>query len=291
MSFKFPTTVDSIDDVPDDFRALYEVKEGETSATLIDALRARVEVGAGAGKALENERKARVAAENAAKAWKAKAKELFDVETVDALIEKHSELEAAHAAELESARAASGGKTDDASAKQLEQALAAKDRDWSKKLQLSEAKTKEALEAKDRMYSSLEKYMKKNAATAAIAGAKGRIKVLEPHVMSSLKLVDENGDYKLRVTDDDGEDRYNSDGKPMSVDGLVALMRASDDYGFAFEGDGATGSGSRQTAGSGKATGPNPWSKRSWNLTQQMQITKQNPARAKQLEAAAASEK
>ena len=155
----------------------------------------------------------------------------------------------------------------------------------------AEAKTKEAIEAKDRMYGSLNKYMKRHAAVAAIANAKGKAKILEPHVMSSLKLVEENGDFDIRVVDDDGEDRYDSDGKPMSVEGLVALMRASDDYGFAFEGDGATGSGSRQSNGSGKTNGPNPWSKRSWNLTQQMSIEKANPARAKQLKAAAEAEK
>src|SRR5262245_38239773 len=131
--FTFPVTVEDINTVPEEFRSLYEVKDGETSAMLIEALRKAMQVGTGAAKALETMRKSLTAAENAAKAWKAKAKDLFDVDTPEALAERHAEIETEHTTALEAARASSGKgneAADELHKKQLEQALAGKDREW-----------------------------------------------------------------------------------------------------------------------------------------------------------------
>ena len=48
----------------------------------------------------------------------------------------------------------------------------------------------------------------------------------------------------------DGTSKVNDKGEPISISDLVAEMRASEDYGAAFEGSGQSGSGTRPTNGS-----------------------------------------
>jgi hypothetical protein len=288
--FEFPVTVENLEEVPDEFRSLYQIKDGETSATLNEALRKRIEVGSGATRALESERKSRATAEKAVSAWKGKAKELFEVESIDDLATKWTEIEAAHAKALEEARNASGNK-DEQAEKRIAQALEQKDRELAKKLKQAEEEKQTAIKERDAMYGSLETYMRENAAVQALAASKARGKILLPHVMRQTKIIhDDGGKYLLRVVDEDGDERVNGDGKPMTVDDLVAQMRQSEDYSFAFDGDGATGSNSRSTTTTTRSPKTNPWSKKSFNATEQAKIVKSNPTLAKQLESQAAAE-
>jgi hypothetical protein len=123
--------------------------------------------------------------------------------------------------------------------------------------QLSEEHEKK-LSKRDERITALEKDIQKvmidNVATAAIAKAKGNVKVLGPHVRGACRCVqDDDGEWRVEVLGDDGRPRV-SPGKAselMTIAELVDEMKSSDDYAPNFEGNGATGGG----ATGGKAGG------------------------------------
>jgi hypothetical protein len=80
------------------------------------------------------------------------------------------------------------------------------------------------------------------------------------------------------VVDDNGT--VTIDGKP-AADAVKALLEAKP---FLAKAQGGTGSGAPQNAGDAQK---NPWAKDSFNLTEQLRINKENPAKAAQLKAAA----
>jgi len=112
---------------------------------------------------------------------------------------------------------------------------------------------------RDRRIGSLEslvdKLARKQEAIAAIAEHKGSVDLLLPHVMNSTKTEVGDGDVKVRVLQEDGSDRVNGKGDPMSIREFVAEMKASDTFGRAFEASGASGSG--MTSGGGDGGGRN----------------------------------
>lgn len=288
--FDFPITVKSIDDVPEEYRILYELNDDGEGATLIAALKSRIEgVGPAGQRALQEERKARAAAEKAAKAWK----EAAGVDTPEELAAKFEEIESEWQQKLQEAQAAKGGgdKDNEDLNKRLQQVRNEVEREWSKKLDREIAERKKAEEERDQMFQDMQRNMLEREAMEAIAAHKGRPALLRREVMAQLKLVKTDSGWKVRVVDEDGDERYDGDGKPMSVHNLVALMRQSDDYAAAFDGDGASGSGSRSPAGGTKVTvKTNPWSKATFNATEQAKILKSNPQLAKQLQAQAEAE-
>lgn len=84
-----------------------------------------------------------------------------------------------------------------------------------------------------------------NAATAALAEAKGSVDLLLPHVQRQTRVRRlEDGRHIVEVVDKDGTVRIgNSKGDPMTISDLVQEMRKSEAYGRAFEGTGNSGSG------------------------------------------------
>lgn len=88
-------------------------------------------------------------------------------------------------------------------------------------------------------------------ATAALAEAKGSVDLLLPHVRTQAKVVEKDGKFTVEVIGKDGNARVNSKAEPMSIDELVAEMRASDTFSRAFEGDGQSGSGKEEDTGKG----------------------------------------
>jgi len=286
--FDFPLTVKSIDEVPEEYRILYELNDDGEGATLIASLKQRIEgVGPAGQRALQEERKARAAAEKAAKAWK----EAAGVETPEELTAKFEEIESEWQQKLEEAQATKGGDKDEDLNKRLQQVRSEVEREWSKKLDREIAERKKAEEERDQMFKDMQRNMLEREAMEAIAAHKGKPTLLRREVMAQLKLAKTDAGWKVRVVDEDGDERYDGDGKPMTVHNLVALMRQSDDYAAAFEGDGATGSGSRSPAGGTKISSKtNPWSKATFNATEQAKILKSNPQLAKQLQAQAEAE-
>lgn len=89
---------------------------------------------------------------------------------------------------------------------------------------------------------------RKQAATAALAEAKGSVGLLLPHVLAHTRVKEnDDGTFAVEVIDAAGNARIgDSQGRLMDIKGLVAEMRASDEYARAFDGDGNSGSGKQQ---------------------------------------------
>jgi hypothetical protein len=113
----------------------------------------------------------------------------------------------------------------------------------------TELKTREDRIAK--LQTSLEKSLIEAQATSAIAAAKGVPELLLPHVMSSVKVVEENGEFVARVLDAQGQPRIaNVKGDPFTIAHLVDEMKGNKVFGRAFEASGAGGSGAPHTSSS-----------------------------------------
>lgn len=135
-----------------------------------------------------------------------------------------------------------------------ERALKAGEFDSVKK-QLVEAHAKEkaAWDAeKATLRQSLENNVLIASATQAIAAEKGSALLLMPHVRSRTKLDDTGNPV---VVDDTGNVRIDAQGKPMSINALIAEMKADvATFGRAFDGSGIGGAGSNPGQG-GKPQG------------------------------------
>lgn len=75
---------------------------------------------------------------------------------------------------------------------------------------------------------------------------------------------------------------FNKDGKPVGVEELLKPLKESSPHLFKAE----QGGGYKPQAG-GKPNADNPWAKDTFNLTEQGRVFKEDPARARELAAAA----
>jgi hypothetical protein len=89
-------------------------------------------------------------------------------------------------------------------------------------------------------------YLVESQVTAAVANAKGVPALLVSQVTKHVKIVQgENGEAPtLRVVDAKGQPRFDGKGAPLSIDGFVEELKSSEEFGRAFEGNGASGGGS-----------------------------------------------
>lgn len=91
-----------------------------------------------------------------------------------------------------------------------------------------------------------------NAATAAIAEAKGSVDLLLPHVRAHTRVKETDGKFTVEVIDKDGNVKIaDAKGAPQDIKGLIAEMKASEIFGRAFEASGNTGSGKLPNNGAG----------------------------------------
>jgi hypothetical protein len=101
-------------------------------------------------------------------------------------------------------------------------------------------------------------------ATGAIAKAKGRLRLLLPHVKAATKLVkNDQGKLVARVIDEKGTElisRRDRSDSPMSIEEFVESLRGSDDFAGAFDAVDAGGSGSGGGGGGGSSTPARPGS-------------------------------
>lgn len=123
------------------------------------------------------------------------------------------------------------------------------------KKQLLEKHTKD-LEARDgrigQLTKTVESLLIDQAATAALAEAKGSVELLLPHVQRHTRVREVDGKYSVEVVDKDGNARIgNSKGDPMTISDLVQEMRKSEAFGRAFEGSGQSGGGKPPGNGGG----------------------------------------
>jgi hypothetical protein len=125
------------------------------------------------------------------------------------------------------------------------------------KQQLIEANKKELdkMTAKEkRLTAALERAMIDAEATAALAAEKGSVELLLPHVKSCVRLVATDDGFRVAVVDASGNERLTgTNGEPMTIKQLVAEMKSKEQFGRAFEGSGASGSGMHGGSSSGGA--------------------------------------
>lgn len=216
-----PFTVDAIDTIPEAQRSLYKEANGKFTLD-VDGYEDPVNLKS----ALTKERDRAGAAEKQAKAWAALGK---TPEEIQALVEAQ--------AQAERDKLAKNGEWD----KLKDQIITQHKTELSKK--------DEAIQAREK---ALEKYLVDAAAVTALAAAKGSAALLLPHVRAAVKVVEQNGEYVVRVLDKAGSPRVNGKGEFLTIEDLVSEMRQSDEYGRAFDASGTTGGGAQ---GGGNASG------------------------------------
>lgn len=102
------------------------------------------------------------------------------------------------------------------------------------------------------------KTLKESAAIQAITAAKGNTKLLLPHVLAAIAVVEEGGELISRIVDEKGQSRITrKEGShgPMEISEFVESMKSHNDFKGAFEGTqmsgGGSGTGNRGAGGSG----------------------------------------
>ena len=207
-------TVDTLETVPEPQRALYKEVNGKFTLDVEG-----YEDPTGLKSALEKERQAARNASAQVKSWQALGK---TPEEIQALI---------------------------ASQEQAERDKLTKNGEWDKLRDQMLTQHRVELSKKDEAISSarqaLDKHLVDATAVSAIAAAKGSSVLLLPHIRQSVRVVEENGEFAVRVVDRLGNPRVNGKGEFLSIDDLVSEMRQSDEYGRAFDATGTTGSGSQ----------------------------------------------
>lgn len=84
-----------------------------------------------------------------------------------------------------------------------------------------------------------------NNATAAIAELKGTPELLLPFVKTQVRVVEEDGNFKVQVVSPTGEVRYGPTGQPMTIKELVSEMKSQEKFGRLFDSETPAGNGSR----------------------------------------------
>jgi hypothetical protein len=136
-----------------------------------------------------------------------------------------------------------------------------------------------------KMNASIQKHLLDAEITKTILSADGNLDILKPHVLQHLSVVDEDGDFVVRVKDKDGNVRINNDGEPMSTIELLEEFKAMP----AFQGEGIfkkpKKAGGSSSTGNKVATQTmsNPFSKDNPNYTEQALLLKKDPALAVRL--------
>lgn len=207
-----PFSTDSIDTIAEEHRGLYK-QDGEKY--VLDLV--GYEDPVGLKSALQKEREAAKTAAKQASAWASLGKTPDEIQQ---LVEAQ--------AQAERDKLVKGGEWDKLKAQMLEQ--------QDKEREQLESR----LKAKD---SAIERHLIDGEAKAAIAAAKGAPTLLLPHVKSQVRVVEEGGEYVVRVVDKLGNPRVDAKGEFLSITDLVSEMRQSEVFGRAFEASGTTGGG------------------------------------------------
>lgn len=105
-----------------------------------------------------------------------------------------------------------------------------------------------ATKVEGKLYDVLAKREAEKALLAA--GDKSTPKVMLPHVLPFIKVVEVEDDYVTQVVDAKGKQRYVG-GEPMTIEQLVDEFKANEDFGSSFPASGTTGSGATQGVNGG----------------------------------------
>jgi hypothetical protein len=216
--------VDKLDTIPEPQRGLYAKTEDGKFRLDLDGY----EDPAGLKSALDKERRAARDASRDVAAWKALGK---TPEEIQALVDAQ--------AESERSQLTKAGEWDKLRGQMTEQH------------QTELAKRDETAKT---LRGQLEKHLVDAAATSALAAADGNPELLLPHVKSRVKVIEENGEFVVRVIDANGNPRVDVKGAFLSIADLVGEMRQTPTFAPCFpkaQGSNAPGSSN----GSSRATG------------------------------------
>lgn len=231
MPVKLSPIVDSLDSVPEALRSAFEEREGRFHLahdieieTLADVAPLRSAL---AREKREGQRLAGI--ESSLKEWGLTIDEVRELK-----------------AERDTLKASQGSNKDDV--ERLRKELVD-----SHKTELS--KRDERIKQRD---SFIRRKIAESEADQAIAAAKPlSVRALRPHVLNALEVIEESeGEFEVRVVDERGKPKYSKrTGEPMTVAEFVAEMREMDDFKPLFAGNGGSGSGAEQAAGSPRSGG------------------------------------
>lgn len=221
MDFEF-TPVDSIDKVPEQFRGIY--KQGDDGKFIVDDThKGIVEAVTGLNKSLK-----------AARA-EAKAKTSVDLTPLADFGATPEEIKANITAKLTELQneLAKGGEAKLNLDKVRQELADAHAKDLKKAGARAEA-----------LQNQLYALLVENAATAAVAELKGVPELLLPFIKNQVKVVEQDGEFKVFVVDAQGDQRYSGvTGQPMTIRELVSEMKANEKYGRLFESEAPAGGG------------------------------------------------
>lgn len=214
MAFNFPKTIAAVEEVPEQFRGMYSAVDGGQGLAIHSDF---LEHTAGLSSALDKERKNVKNLNTMINSWKALGDSPETIQT------KLRELE----------EQITSGKNGSAN--------------WDKMKKDLEDGHRKLLTQKDEevgaMRKTLQEHLVDNQAISAVAELKGVPELLLPHIRTSCKVIQENGNYVVRVVDKDGDPRGDGKGGFMTIKDLVAEMRTSSVFGRAFEASNTTGGG------------------------------------------------
>lgn len=216
-------TVESLDGLSEALSSLYVEREGKYHLDV-----SGVEDTTGLKSALDKERRTARDATRAKDRWERLGKTPEEIEALLQANEQATEDKAAKAGEWDSLKS------------QLNERHAA------------ELKTRD--EANGKMRTTLERYLVSAEATREIAAQKGSPDLLLPHVERQAKVIEEDGEFVVRIIDARGNVRIDAKGDPLAIADLVAEMKKNETFGRAFEGSGLTGGGTPHGQGGGGAS-------------------------------------
>jgi len=144
------------------------------------------------------------------------------------------------------------------------------------------------------MQNSLHEHIAEVAIVQETALLDGNIALLKPHILPHVRVLLEEDSltgtskYVPRIVDSAGEIRLNAEtSTPMSIKDLVSEFKTLPQFEGAFKMETLKGGSDSEGNRSTPKTKDNPWSKDFFNLTQQGQIIKKDPALAIKLKAEA----
>ncbi len=246
MDFEFPIKVDDIENVPEQFRAVYNVADGEKGGTLVDVLAKKTADMGNLTTSMQADRKRLSQAEKAIKRWEtlgASPDEIND--KINAWSELGDTPDAVRQTIADKDRLINE-KGD--VGKQIEQMKSAHNAEVNKKAELHKKELDAVNNTATRYRRAMEQEKIDSSLTAEIARQKGIPKLLLPIARSVVKVIEEDGEFVTRVIDRDGDPRVNGKGEPMTIGDLITEMKNDAEISYAFESEGRAGSGSSPAA-------------------------------------------
>lgn len=221
MDFDFAPELDSLDKVPAQFKGAYGKAEGAEKYTLLDSHKPFAEAILGLNTALKAERVTN------------KKRPVVDLTPLAEFGDDPAKI----------AEAVKGKITG------LEEQLASGSKVNIEKIRAEfvEAHKGEVTKWQNRtkgLEGQLYQLLVDQAATSAIAEAKGVPKLLLPFIRTQVKVEEADGKANVYVVDAAGDRRYSGvTGQPMSIKELVAEMKGQEEYGRLFDAEAPSGGG------------------------------------------------